>query len=231
MLKTKTGESARSATAPGIIPDTDPDITALSLRGASIALRDLATFTIGQVSVNRESLLREGVNTQAKVVLEAVALGNLMLDRNRRWWLPNSSKVGVSLVEPERPTDMDEWNMVLGTSPSLKSPTKDANGLPGSHSWKFRTYADRSAFVIGPKTTALVGVGIYGTLESSSPSSESQIEDYRIALSGVENGVRVSDLRQPEFEEPNGLFYVAQLALLRAARIELGDKSAASVIE
>jgi hypothetical protein len=50
-------------------------------------------------------------------------------------------------------------------------------------------------------------------------------------LSGVENGVRVSDLRQPEFEEPNGLFYVAQLALLRAARIELGDKSAASVIE
>jgi hypothetical protein len=231
MLNIKAGESARSATVPDITPDTDPDITALSLRGASIALRDLATFTIGQVSVNRESLLREGTNTQAKVVLEAIALGNLMLNRNRRWWLPNSSQVRVSLVEPERPTDTDEWNMVLGTSPSLKSPTKDANGLPGSHSWKFRTYADRSAFVIGPKTTALVGVGIYGTLKSSLPPGESQIEDYRIALSGVENDVRVSDLRQPEFEEPNGLFYVAQLGLLRAARIELGDKSAASVIE
>lgn len=231
MLDAETGESARSVTAPDITPNTALDITALSLRGASIALRDLATFTIGQVSVNRESLLREGANTQAKVVLEAIALGNLMLHRNRRWWLPNGSKVRVSLIEPERPTDEDEWNMVLGTTPSLASPTKDANGLPGSHSWKFRTYADRSAFVIGPKTTALVGVGIYGTLESSAPSGESQIEDYRISLSGVENGIRISDSRQPEFEEPNGLFYVAQLGLLRAARIELGDKSASSVIE
>lgn len=207
------------------------NITHLSLRGASLAIGDLETFTIGQASVNRESLLRTGHNLQAKALLEAIALGSLMIDKNKSWRPQIGTKIKVAQIEPEQtPKFIDGWNTVLGTSPAHKSPTKDTNGLAGVHSWKFRTYAYRSDLIIGRHGPDLIGVGMYGRLESSSPDVEDQLEDYIMPIEGTKSNYEDGRIYQ-EVEEPKALFHVAQIGLLRAARLELGDKSADRVIE
>jgi hypothetical protein len=214
--------------------DISRDITPLTLRGAALAIRGHEVFTIGQAIVNRRALIEREVDCQPAALLEAAALGQLMIQRDRRW-LSQRAPAKVARIEPTDPIDLEKaassdylkaWNLVLGTNAGLVTPAKDVAGLDTTHSWRFRTYLYKNG-----RSSRIVGIGLRGSMTGLSSDVETQAENYTIPVEGHEADFNRLDVSPPVEDHLSDTFHMVQWGLLRAARVELGDKSVIPVIE
>jgi hypothetical protein len=145
-----------------------------------------------------------------------------MLNIREHEWDPRNRR--VASVEPAEGS-RERANRVLTTVPILETPP---------HSWTFGTRAITS----GTNRTDLLSVSFEGEGWDSGDEQESYYRSMQGIGSGPVSVDRLPGLRSGEPEDPNDLFYVAELGLLRAARVELaagfrlhGDVPPAHVVE
>ena len=219
-----------------------PDVTHLPLREAAVAIRDVPEFTIGAVSVDFAELLAEGEGTTYRGLAlgEAQALGGAIVDTFER--AQRAERIAASFsfgylrelapppqperlvtgIEPKKP--MAPGNVFLETVPLLQTDTDKTTGEPvQAHSWIFEIHTLRSR---GDRAPVLLTVRFR---EGREDGSADAAEAYRRSMQGMARGRPITREELPpsaegDPEDPNDLFYVAEMALLRAARTELRDR-------
>jgi hypothetical protein len=202
------------------------DITHLPLREGALAIRASHEFAIGTAFVNYTALLgREGMTHRGLALEEARALGQHMLSVYRHQYDPRNAR--ILRVEPKR--TMAPGNVVLKTIPVLDTKLDKTSGrLVRPHSWTFNLHAITQS----NRPDDLFSVSFEGNMGDGSDDDQ---EAYHRSMRGLTGGpITAERLRDPsdgEPEDPNDLFYVAELGLLRAARLRLDDRLAKPMIQ
>lgn len=220
--------------------------SALQLLEQSKNARDHETTRAAQASFDRneefEARLQTGATYQGLLYEEALALGNLMvgISRKRR----PVSEAGIELAVSEEPSEarffFPELKYVNAkTPPLLKTAPEAIEGEDILHGYRFSTRArDRIDYSTGffevkshLRRRAVIKRHVCDVVMDEVVVNAGTSEAISVDFTGFK--LRKFDhetrplivLSMPEVDDPDSQAFLDQLALLRAARIELGDKA------